>query len=154
MMKTVYLILLMLGLSFTATAFEVITPEAEKAGKAWEKTIRGAFDFDALRKFLVATIAEQKRKDDVDLTVSRVDDRWTVVQHRRVLVSGDWCFVCDGDVGRFQFRYYYGKEYEVVFVCKRIKKDSFRLLEVRVERASVHLAYEGRPNQMPGRDAT
>jgi hypothetical protein len=146
-MKIIYFVLLMLGFSFTATAFEVITPEVEKADKAWEKTIRREFDFGALHKFLVATIADQKRKDDVDLTASRIDDHWTVHQHSRELFSGDWRFVGDGSNNHFQLRYYYGKEYEVVFACERLEKDAFRLIEVRSEQAPLILAHERRPNQ-------
>lgn len=140
-MKIICLVLLMLEFSFSANAFEIITPEVAKADNAWEETIRSEFDFNALHKFLIVTIAEQKRKDDVDLTASRVDDHWTVLRHRRLFLSGDWHFVCAGKSTRFQLRYNYGKEYEVVFACERVNKNTFRLIDVKFEQAPLILTH-------------
>jgi len=127
------------------------TPEQLKADRkadaAWEKSLYRKYDLAAVRAFLVATIANQKKKDDVDLTVSRIGDQWRVSRHQRMLFSGDWSFVPDEKGDGFQLRYDYGKEYEIVFVCVRKKKDSFRLVEVRSEQAKLELSGYKQPNQ-------
>ena len=151
-MKTYSFILLILGLSLIAHGrFEVRTPEQaraeDKAAKKWETSIRREYDLTALHKFLVATITDQKRKDDVDLTVSRVDEKWKVMPYQRMLLSRDWFFIRDENGKGFQLRYYYGKENDVVFVCERLKQDAYRLIEVRLERASFELMLFNRPNQ-------
>jgi len=54
---------------------EIPTPESKKAAAAWEQKLRRDFDFARLHDFLLRTIADQKRFEEVDLESSAVGDK-------------------------------------------------------------------------------
>lgn len=122
-----------LALGALATArFEIPTPEAKKAAAAWERELKRDFDLRELHRFLRRTIAEQRNFEGVDLAGSAVDRKWRVNRSDRLLVSGSWTFLREGDDDGFQLRHHPGAgDREVVLVCRRSGRREFRLVAVR-----------------------
>jgi hypothetical protein len=148
-MKRTLIALVALSLCAMAHArFEIPTPESKKAAAAWERKLRRDFDFARLHDFLLRMIAEQKRFEGVDLESSAVGDKWRVNYSDRILSCGSWMFRRDEKGTGFQLRHYPGEgDREVMLVCERESRRSFRLIEVRWGSVTLFLARDEEPNQ-------
>ena len=143
-MKRTLFVLFVLTLSVSAgPAFSLKTPEEKRADGKWEKQLRREIDLEALHAFLVRTLAEHPRFEDVDLASAEVGDAWQVRPHRRSAQAGQWWFHQGEDGKTFELRYSpENKSRDVVLVCERKRRKAFRLLKITWAAPIILLSFE------------
>ncbi|MFT3829924.1 MAG: hypothetical protein QM691_09500 [Opitutaceae bacterium] len=142
-MKTTLLVLLSLLVGLPAFGFVLETKESRRADAAWERTIRRRYDLESLRAFLLSEIAKHPRFDDVDLGGTVVGEKWKICALYRMVCSKEWFFTADESGRVFRLRYTPpNDERDVVFLCERLSRKSFRLVEVRREMTRVVLSQQ------------
>jgi len=149
-MKTTLLVLLSLLVGLPAFGFVLQTKESRRADAAWERTIRRRYDLGALHAFLLSEIAKHPRFDDVDLGGTAVGEKWKICAPYRMVRSKEWVFTADekGRVFRLSYTPHTG-ERDVVFLCERLSRKSFRLVEVRREKTRLILSQLEAPATPP-----
>jgi hypothetical protein len=117
-----------------------MTPEMKAKAEKWEADINARYDTRALAAFLKKTIAEKKQFEGVDLAAAKVGKEWRYCYvEGRVMTLGSWVLIFDGGENDFKFNYTPSNGGAVALKCRRIKRDSFELLEMRRDRPFLFL---------------
>jgi hypothetical protein len=143
-----YSILLLISLLF-CVGFSIETPESLEEERLrrenWHLELDKAYDFEALRKFLVSLIDEIQEVNGVRLEEAKIEGVWESGPYGRT--CGDWYFWADSrKIDSFHISWIYAShetEYQstlqetIRFYCVRISKSKFRLIRAAKEKDEI-----------------
>lgn len=122
--------------------FSIETPETLEQERLkrenWNKQLEAAYDFEALREFLVVIIEANPDVEGVRLGNAEIERAWESDVYGRT--CGDWYFWADFlDIDRFHISWVYASheteeqstiQETIRFYCERVSAKEFRLIRV------------------------